>query len=220
MMLLRVVKIVLVAGVACSGYFSGNADGSRPRRTSDSGGTPPALPTPDEQQNGKKKMTEVWESVSSLIGNPDPETAKTVFTKYVNLPGLNKKLCGGFNPQLGDAVCRYLLRLLNTDAVKKAQGYQMDSAMRVTKASDGTIKVTGRLVKASNDPIPVVIIFDTNLMVVEVEVAGVPLVVGIRSILRKYFEAHSIRINEIKNPAERATKCTEAIEDFLRNNPV
>jgi hypothetical protein len=162
----------------------------------------------------------MWGDIGQLIGGGALEDARVVFRRYVALAGISQLLCGCVDDGLIEQICRYLHRLLNTAAVRAAQGYRLGPGLRVIGIAGGGIRVFGQLIGPNNERIPIVITLNLELATVELVVAGVPLFAGIHNILRQYFEAHGIRINEIRDPAERAAKCVAAIIDFIQNNPV
>jgi hypothetical protein len=211
MLFLRIAIGVLAACIVRNSYIVGSAVGSKQHSRSPSAEAPSPF-TQNEQGAIEEKARSLVNSVTLLTREPRPglETAKEIFTENIDLPGISMKLCGTVSEALIDVVCLYLYRLVGTDVVKKVQGYELGRGMRVARIAAGT-RAAGRLEKDGSEPIPVTIIFNSEMKVAEVEVAGVPLIGGIRAVLTKYFDASGIRINEIKDPTERAKKCVDGI---------
>jgi hypothetical protein len=219
MAFLRIMKIALVTGVVvCSSYFAGDAVSGRPRSNSAPTSKPPRLLTPEEEAATKARALGAWGGATPLIGGSDPGVVKTFCVEYADVDEIAQILCGGVSDELRDQIYLYLCRLLNTEAVRAAQGYALDEAMRVAAGANRTIRVTGRLTRADRDSIQVVIVFNARLRIVELEVAGVPLIGGVRTILRRYFEAKGINIMTL-DPKKRVTESVAAIVDFLQQNP-
>jgi hypothetical protein len=170
----------------------------------------------DKESRAKAKAKKIAGLVVPLIGKCTAEALESIFSKYVDKSGLAKALCGSKSesPELNAAVIKYLRRILNSEAVKKAAGYALADAMRIT-VNESVAIVSGQLVKAGQDPVPIRLILDNEgLLARELEVVGVPLIGSIRGVMIRYCESNGIDIRK-KNEQGRIELAVDAIEKHL-----
>ena len=142
-------------------------------------------------------------------------------TKNMDTDAISKRFCGANNEKLINTIIKFLIWRLKTEAIQSVSDYSLDKNMKtITKAK--TTEVKCQLIKKGTDPVNMTITFtkDNGKLgkIREIKLLEIPLIEGAKVPMKKYFETKGIKIEQIKTPSERAEKCCEALDDFMKQN--
>jgi hypothetical protein len=144
---------------------------------------------------------------------------KTIIKDYLDVAEISKRFCGEENRDFKDALTEYLMKRFESEAIQKIEGHPLKDEMSVIK-KEKTIVVKCKLKAEDGDDIDMTVIFTTKGEILgkikEVIILNLPIIDGIRTILKTYFDKSKIKINEIKDPSKRAEKCVEALKDTIK----
>ncbi|MDR0942171.1 MAG: hypothetical protein LBM19_00950 [Holosporales bacterium] len=179
------------------------------------------LQASDISQQAKDKVREVYPKFLKIVEQGADEKDMTkFFENNFDTAAISKRFCGVMDSRLVNSIVRFLLWRLRTEAIQTVKSYKLsDNITAIEKANSVHVKCS---LIGSNDTVEMTAVFTKNQealgKIKEIVVLSIPLIEGVSAILRSYFENNGIKINQIKEPKERARKCVEAIDDFLTKN--
>ena len=144
----------------------------------------------------------------------------TFFTKNFDTDAISKNFCGIVDKKLIESIGRFLIWRLKTEAIQVVKDYELkDNSFRCADKSK-TVSLKCVLDKKS-ETVEMTVVFSKDKgtlgAIREVIVLNIPLMDGAKTVMKKYFENNGLKINSLK-AEERAAKCCEALEDFIKTN--
>ena len=169
----------------------------------------------DVQTAAKEKVKITYPEFIQIVKDGAGESEITAFAmKNMDTEAISKSFCGANSDKLVKAIIKFLIWRLKTEATQSVKDYTLDENMQ-SLYKGKHFEVRCKLIKKGSDPVNMVVILSENGTIVEIKIFELPIIDGAKTVMKKYFESHGIKINTIKNPADRAEKCCEALEDFI-----
>jgi hypothetical protein len=178
----------------------------------------------EKSQSGAGKSDEDVERVTKktkeiFSGLKDGDISRLI-ADYISWISLVRMLCGGkldaLDPVVLEgfkaAVVGYVTSKFEGEALEKANNSTISDKINVIKK--GTEYYCKFFLVSDEDgsQIEVAVLYDGQLNVIEITVAGIPIFRGVKTIVSQYCEKKGVKMNKL-TPDKRAEVCAEALKE-------